>query len=1253
MTRNYRFFVFAFCLFCAERAFAQFGNTLHPLVKSSAMNLPELYAVDVDEDGDLDVVGTFSNSVVWSENLNGHGDFGPPYPLFEGNFSGLNLGQSDRYLLWLDIDGDGKSDFCGDQHWWKNLGGGQFAPKASIFTQKTQVVGDIDGDGRPDGITASAQQNRLFWQRNLGGGQFAAQATLVNSLTSGLVWSVGDFDKDGIPDFLTTQSNACYWYKGKGNMAFDTVRLFSEKPPMMQINDFNGDGKTDLFVQIGSALRWYEFEGGLTLTLKQVVSNTFKGTEISFGDLDGDGDQDILIGRITTNADRMVWFKMAASGLFESTPNLPFPTRIISTNTVDIKDLNGDGVVDILTPASYLGNGFVWYSGIGGGTFVQKNAPPLGMNYVRSMTPVDLDGDHQSEVLVRSDPASFLLRNNGIGGVLSILEPVPLPGKTLEMVDLDGDGLLDFVTPGPNDILQWYPNLGNYQYGAARPVGGLVTDPEDVGSADLDGDGDMDLFACNGTQTLDINARFYWFINDGNGTFEPILIQWPLNSCSGAESLDVDLDGRLDIVLIFHQSEAEWFRNLGNGTFASGQKYASIPATSGSILRREFIDLDSDGQRDLIFSTFGWGEQKVYWQKNLGNGTFSGEKILQKINSNASYCLSFFDVNDYDLDGDLDVLVSGSYYNRLHFIRNDGMAGFKDLGIVFDMEGYCALLYITSADMNADGKPDPIIFFDDEKFYTISWLGNELPVRPQLNLLQQHITCQNNGTASIATDDYFQVHLLAVAPLLSFDTYRISSPVTTFSPDTLRFGALISTQTALGSVGFGSVPIFLTDLSGKDTLYNFYIPQQSTCSPLAVPSISLVLSNVDCNNSLTPDDPTDDQITFNVQVGAYGFTPALDDYVILESDKGMVNQINGFYANYYYNSAQGVGYDLPLGSAGAGDVILTAVDSNNPKLSASVMIPDSGACPNNFPTSPTMVLSQQSVSCDDAGTPADPTDDAIEIRFLLRDTLLSDSFRVAVLLSGIDWYYNFPYNQPGFIRISMADVTDPAFSLIFSDFQNISIFEVMNINVPEDCRRALPSIFLIQNESFCHDNNSPEDASDDYIQLRLNIGDSLLSNGYSIEIFSASGYIISPEAGIYGVLGTYSLSPGSAGKGTVHAFVSDVMNPNFFLDFEIADPGTCATSEIETPRDSDSLRIFPNPYPVDQPLLLEWTSEYRGKMLLQCWAADGKLLQERQIEKTTEIISTNFEAIETLGSSILVTISFQNKIISRLLVPVK
>jgi surface protein len=322
----------------------------------------------------------------------------------------------------VDIDGDGNMDvlsasFDDDKiAWYKNNGSGSFTAQPAITTNADEAYSvysaDLDGDGRMDVLSASQGDNKIAWYKNKidDDETFGEQQVISNSANGATSVYAADLDGDGDMDVLSASQsdNKIAWYEntnGDGSLWNENV-ISSAALGAQSVfaADLDGDGDMDVLSAsvTDSKIAWYpnRINEGETFGAQQEISTIANGaTSVFAADLDGDGDMDVLSG--SENDSKVAWHENA-DGMGTSWAEKDISTEAAKVASVYAADLDRDGDIDVLS-ASYDDDKIAWYENIDSeGTFGVERIISTAADGANSVFAADLDGDGDIDVMSAS-----------------------------------------------------------------------------------------------------------------------------------------------------------------------------------------------------------------------------------------------------------------------------------------------------------------------------------------------------------------------------------------------------------------------------------------------------------------------------------------------------------------------------------------------------------------------------------------------------------------------------------------------------------------------------------------------------------------------------------------------------------------------------------------------------------------------------------------------------------------------------------
>lgn len=287
--------------------------------------------------------------------------------------------------------------------------------------------------------------------------------------------------------------------------------------------------------------------------------------------------------------------------------------------------------------------------------------------------------------------------------------------------DLDGDGDIDVISRSYQDQkIAWYENTdGRGSFGAMQVI---VQNADEyataVSASDLDGDGAIDLLSAFDGEFPGV-SKIAWNKNlDGLGNFGPQqIISFDHVSVWTIIGTDIDNDSDLDILIIDrNQNQVAWFENLdGLGNFGPE---ITISTNLDWPIFGVVGDIDNDGDIDIL--THSYDGNNIGWFENLnGQGSFSD---LQIISTAVDQPFQVF-LADIDMDNDLDVISTSLNDNKVAWYENtDGQGAFGPQLIISTDIIYPYTLFVQ--DLDNDDDMDIFSSYSDDFMYGIVWFEN-------------------------------------------------------------------------------------------------------------------------------------------------------------------------------------------------------------------------------------------------------------------------------------------------------------------------------------------------------------------------------------------------------------------------------------------------------------------------------------------------------------------------------------------------
>ena len=245
--------------------------------------------------------------------------------------------------------------------------------------------------------------------------------------------------------------------------------------------------------------------------------------------------------------------------------------------------------------------------------------------------------------------------------------------------DIDSDGDMDLAVMGnANEIfLQIYKNNnGTFSELLDRNSAPQVYRGT-VKFADVDNDGDIDLFVSGQKTTNTTNIGSFLFKNNGTGNFTSAELVSIIPTREGDAAFgDHDNDGDLDLALsgidATGKSICKLYNNTGNGVFNQEMRFFNFTSgpTNISYADIAWVDYDNDGDQDLIYTGV---TNQIYGgvvRNTLINDSLTSAQGNTVLFNDFSVKDANFDLADLNGDGNVDIVLSGTGGTKIIYNQN-------------------------------------------------------------------------------------------------------------------------------------------------------------------------------------------------------------------------------------------------------------------------------------------------------------------------------------------------------------------------------------------------------------------------------------------------------------------------------------------------------------------------------------------------------------------------------------------------------
>ena len=621
-----------------------------------------------------------------------------------------------------------------------------FAPAVSsaVGSRPNSVaVGDFNGDGRPDlavANTASSTVSILF--DSTAPGESSASFTLAATPTVGsqpVFVAVGDFNGDGKPDLVTANYNGNNVSillnstpPGASSASFTLAASpgVGAQPYSVAVGDFNGDGKPDLAVANYNSnkvsILFNSTAPGASSASFTLAASPGVGAQprsVAVGDFNGDGKPDLAVANASSNSVSILLNSTAPGASSASFTLAASPAVGKYPYSVAVADINGDGMPDLAVAnagdntVAILLNGSA--PGASSASFTLAASPAVGSQPV-AVAVSDLNGDGKPDLATANyggNAVSVLLNSTAPGSASASFTlasyAVGSNPASVAVSDFNGDGKPDLAAAIDSSnrvsvLLNTTPApTAGFALAASAGVSGLY-DPVTTAAGDFNGDGKPDLAVVGYS-----NDDLWVLLNStapgaSSASFTPTALTDPGSYPTSVAVGDFNGDGRSDLAVAntYSRNVSIYFNNTVPGASSASFTLVASPQAGNNPCAVATGDFNGDGKLDLAVANRD-GEVAI-----LFNGTApgaSGASFTLDVSASAfGLELCCVAVGDFNGDGKPDLAVANLDTNTVSILLNEIAPGSSTASLAspVDLAVGSTPRSVTVGDFNGDGRPD-------------------------------------------------------------------------------------------------------------------------------------------------------------------------------------------------------------------------------------------------------------------------------------------------------------------------------------------------------------------------------------------------------------------------------------------------------------------------------------------------------------------------------------------------------------------
>ncbi|KNC48996.1 uncharacterized protein AMSG_04740 [Thecamonas trahens ATCC 50062] len=574
-------------------------------------------------------------------------------------------------------------------------------PIVAVSSGRGVICGRVDSDAVDDVVVARRGSSDVQLFRGNGVGGFSS-VTVGTGIANIVGVAIGKLSSDSLVDVAVATLDEVLWFRQTAGPSFTAgVNVHSTSEfdlDEVAVGDVDSDGDDDIVVTTHDSrhlMFWMENTDGAGSFASAATITTYGSylQSVLIVDIDGNAINDILWSDVADGT--LTWMKDGTSGVPANLVSLGAGS-VFSSSHVRAGDVNGDGMIDLVFAFSWQ-SAFGWLqSSDGAGGFYPPRAIEAAVDSPGDLTLADIDADGDLDIaLTHVETKDVVWHENVDGGgrfgPRLVVGTLGLGFLHVCAGNYASGPSLDFVSLDDTVLQRWPTSSAVAPSATVHVAASGMLDSFEHAPADINADGFVDVVVGTSSGAL-------WFANfDGAGNFGPAQPVFDAQAVRYIKAVDMDGDGDTDVVA-WVSSGPVWAANNGVGRFGPRQPVVTTP--SPPYAHFDVVDVNGDGARDFVAVS---QSDTLVWALNAGDGSFPLPTSVLGVGADVVV------LRDINSDGAPDLVVIDTMTDELTWFENEFPSGrsFAASAVIYAPTGLTEQLLVD--DIDSDGRNDILV----------------------------------------------------------------------------------------------------------------------------------------------------------------------------------------------------------------------------------------------------------------------------------------------------------------------------------------------------------------------------------------------------------------------------------------------------------------------------------------------------------------------------------------------------------------